>query len=142
MALPFHPNPGTILMCDFGQGFKEPEMVKKRPVVVISPKLKNCGGLCTVVALSTVKPTIIENWHYLLPPASMPKIDKFQRGESWVKGDMVYRVGFARLEMIKMGKDSSGTRQYFKQRLGREQMQRVYSCLLHSLNLGHLESHL
>lgn len=143
MPLPFHPEPGTILMCDFSSGFKAPEMVKKRPVVVVSPKRKYCAGLCTVVALSTVTPTTIEDWHYQLPAASMPKTPRFQANDSWVKGDMIYRVGFDRLEMIKMGKDPrTGKRQYFKQRLGRGQMQRVYACLLHGLNLGHLEPHL
>lgn len=40
MALRFHPKPGTILMCDFDTGFQVPEMVKKRPVIVLSPKRK------------------------------------------------------------------------------------------------------
>ena len=60
MALTFHPKPGTILMCDFSAGFKAPEMVKVRPVIVVSPKRKHCSGLCTVVAISTVTPTTIE----------------------------------------------------------------------------------
>lgn len=143
MALTFHPEPGTILMCDFSAGFKEPEMVKKRPVVVVSPRLKRCSGLCTVVAISTVPPEIIENWHYQLPTASMPNTPKFQEKDSWIKGDMVYRVAFDRLNLIKTGKDyQTGKRIYFKQRLGRQQMKDVYGCLLHSVNLGHLSQHL
>jgi uncharacterized protein YifN (PemK superfamily) len=43
--LKFHPEPGTILICDYSTGFKKPEMVKKRPVVTISPRLKRRDGL-------------------------------------------------------------------------------------------------
>lgn len=143
MALTFHPKPGTILMCDFSSGFKTPEMVKVRPVVVVSPKRKHCSGLCTVVAISTVTPTTIENWHYQIPKASMPQTQRFQANDSWVKGDMIYRVGFDRLDLIKIGKEpGTGKRLYFKQGLGREQMKSIYSCVLHSLNLGHLPQHL
>ena len=37
MPLKFSPYPGSILRCDF-QGFKEPEMVKPRPVIIISTR--------------------------------------------------------------------------------------------------------
>jgi mRNA interferase MazF len=47
---------GQILICDFSSGFVEPEMVKVRPVVVISPKpRKSIHSLCTVVPLSTTR---------------------------------------------------------------------------------------
>ena len=39
MPINYPPKRGQILLCDFSQGFKEPEMVKgSRPVVVISTK--------------------------------------------------------------------------------------------------------
>jgi uncharacterized protein YifN (PemK superfamily) len=143
MALTFHPNPGTILMCDFSSGFKAPEMVKKRPVVVISPKRKRDSGLCTVVAISTVTPAPTESWHHQILRPSMPQTSRFQSNDSWIKGDMIYRVGFDRLELIKIGKDQqTGKRLYFKQVLGREQMKSVYSCVLHALNLGQLPQYL
>lgn len=143
MAINFHPEPGTILMCDFTTGFKEPEMVKTRPIVVISPNLKRHSGLCTVLAISSVSPEPVEKWHYQLPRASMPQIPLFLNKDSWVKGDMIYRVSFERLELIKIGKDKvTGKRTYFRQRLGREQMHYIYSCVLHSLNLSHLPQHL
>lgn len=143
MALQFHPKPGTILMCDFSAGFTEPEMVKKRPVLVISPKMKKCSGLCTVVAISTVKPEPIEKWHYQLPKASMPHAKLFQKNDSWIKGDMIYRVGFHRLDLIKLDREpGTGKRAYFRQSLGRDQMAAVYACVLHSLNLSHLQQHI
>ena len=60
--LTFHPKPGTLLICDFDRGFKAPEMVKKRPVVVISPRRrKSTPQLCTVVPLSSSAPNPVEH---------------------------------------------------------------------------------
>ena len=39
MAITFHPKPGQILMCDFTYGFREPEMIKNRPVIVLTPSM-------------------------------------------------------------------------------------------------------
>src|SRR3546814_14006270 len=41
MPIREHPVTGTILTCDFNVGFTQPEMIKRRPVVVISPKIAN-----------------------------------------------------------------------------------------------------
>lgn len=146
MAITFHPDPGQILLCDFSQGFKEPEMVKsKRPVIVLTPVFKHRGGLVTVVPLSTVRPDPIQPYHYQLPNNCMPQIGLFQRGgESWVKGDLIYTVGFHRLDLIQLGgKDpNTGKRQYYRNKLGRERMKEIYKCILHGLNLGQLGKHL
>lgn len=143
MAIQFHPRPGAVLMCDFSKGFKEPEMTKMRPVIVLSPVGKRMGKLCTIVALSTVEPAPIENWHYMLPKASMPDTPNFQRSDTWVKGDMIYTVSFDRLDRIKIGREQgSGKRLYFTNILGRTQMKDIYGCLLESLNLGHIKKHL
>lgn len=54
MALKFQPKEKTVVMCDFS-GFKEPEMVKVRPVVVLA-KHKHNARLVTIVPLSTTEP--------------------------------------------------------------------------------------
>ncbi len=137
MAIKFHPRPGQILMCDFRAGFKEPEMCKYRPVVILTPDMKGRTDLVTVVALSTVRPEPAMDFHCLLPRASLPMTGAFQRDETWVKGDMVYSVGFHRLDLIKLGvRDAKGRRQYFKNRLSRQKMREIYGCVLHGLNLG------
>ena len=52
-----HPLPaGTILLCNYDSGFRPPEMVKKRPCIIISPRLPHREQLCTVVPLSTTRP--------------------------------------------------------------------------------------
>ena len=145
VAITFHPKPGLLLLADFSQGFKEPEMVKShRPVVVLSPQLKGRSGLVTVVALSTVEPPTLLSHHYKIPKASMPMLGRFQDKDTWVKGDMVYTLGFHRLDCIKLGtrNKQTGKREYYTRRFGREQMKEIYSCVLNGLNLGHLPAHL
>ena len=111
MPIHEHPDPGTILVCNFDGTFKEPEMVKPRCVVVLTPKIKARPGLCTVVCLSTKPPDPVMPYHCQIdinPP--LPK--QWDSKGVWVKGDMIYAVGFHRLELIRMGKDRTGTRIY------------------------------
>lgn len=120
-------------------------MVKNnRPVVVLTPPISGRAELVTVLALSTKMPKRIMPFHYKIPRNSMPQVGRFQENDTWVKGDMIYTVGFHRLDLIRLGKRDrqTGRRLYFKQRLGREQMREIYSCTLHGLNLGQLSQHL
>ncbi|MBT7307166.1 MAG: type II toxin-antitoxin system PemK/MazF family toxin [Gammaproteobacteria bacterium] len=144
MAITFHPRPGQILLCDFSNGFKAPEMVKSgRPVVVISKPIEGRSNLVTILCLSTVEPNPVESFHYRIPKNSMPQLGRFQRSDSWVKGDMIYTVGFHRLDLIRLGKrDVGGKRVYFLQKLGRDQMKEIYKCALHGVGLGNLCEHL
>ena len=96
MALPFHPRTGTLWMCDFNTGFQPPEMVKRRPVVVISPyPRRRPAGLCTIVPLSTTDPIPIEPFHHLMDPRSLP--DRLAQDDTWAKCDMLYTVSLGRL---------------------------------------------
>ena len=145
MPITIHPKPGQILLCDFSQGFRKPEMVKaKRPVIILTPAMKNRTELVTVVPLSTVKPNQTMPYHYQIPRNSMPQTSMFQNSDSWIKGDMIYTVGFHRLNLILLGQrdPATGKRKYFKNRLSREMMKEVYSCVLHGLNMGKLIDHL
>ena len=145
MAITFHPRVGQILLCDFSQGFKEPEMVKShRPVVILTPPIVGRAELVTVLALSTKEPDRIMPFHYMIPSSSMPQLGRFQENDTWVKGDMIYTAGFHRLDLIRLGKKDikTGKRLYFQQKLGREQMKEIYKCALHGLNLGDLGQHL
>lgn len=137
MALNFTPKKGQILLCDFEPGFKEPEMTKMaRPVIVLAAK----HGLVTVVACSTVEPDKIQECHYQLPRQSMPKCKHFMGRDSWVKGDMVYTVGFHRLTAVCIGKEA-GRRIYHRDTLGREQMVAIHRCVLHGIGMGFLVHH-
>ena len=83
-------------------------------------------------------------YHYQIPKNSMPQLGRFQEKGTWLKGDMIYTVGFHRLDLIMLGKRDprTGKRLYFNNRLGRDQMKEIYSCVLHGLNLGQLSQHL
>lgn len=97
MPLPYHPKPGTIVVCDYAAGgFRQPEMTKRRLAVTISPKLKRRNDLVTVVPLSQTKPTPLEPWHTELIVA-VPH--PWGGGPRWAKCDMVATVGYARLNL-------------------------------------------
>ncbi|MEZ8719356.1 type II toxin-antitoxin system PemK/MazF family toxin [Vibrio splendidus] len=139
MAIKFSPKVGQILMCDF-YGLRQPEMVKNRPVLVVGTK-PDGHQLVTVVALSTVAPEKPQNYHMQLEDNQLPRNKFFSRGTTWVKADMIYTLSFERFNYVSLGVDN-GKRVYFKNRLGRESMKKVYSCVLHGLHLGNLSDHL
>ena len=143
MTITYHPKPGQILLCDFSPGFREPEMVKdKRPVIILTGSIKGRANLVTIAPLSTAEPKPIQLYHYKIPKQSMPMLKIFQDADSWLKGDMIYTVGFHRLNLIQLGKKGpTGKRLYFNNQLGREQMKQIYQCILHGLNLSKLAPH-
>ena len=113
MPISMAPKQGTLLTCDFDQGFRVPEMVKRRPVVVLAPAIAVRKGLATVVALSTTPPTPRMAYHCEITlPRPLPP--PFDSPTMWVKGDMVVAVGFHRLDLVRIGKDKSGKRSYFE----------------------------
>jgi uncharacterized protein YifN (PemK superfamily) len=141
MAIREHPGLGTVLMCDFGAGFTEPEMVKRRPVVVISPKIAARPYLCTVVALSTKRPEPVMHYHCQidLRPRLPPPL---KSDDVWVKGAMVNTVGFHRLELIRLGKERGGKRIYLYEPLSGDTIRKIRACVLRAMGLSTLTKHL
>lgn len=97
-GLQFHPKAGTVLICDFS-GNIVPEIVKRRPVVVITPRLPHRDGLCTVVPLSSKAPEYPQPFHVFLATKYLPE----QTVDSWAKCDLVCSVSLKRLDRIKIG---------------------------------------
>ena len=97
--LNFHPKKGTVVCCDFSKGFQPPEMVKVRPVVIITPQLPGRPKLCTIVPLSTVKPNPQQLYHHKMSNNSLPP--KLQKADCWAKCDMLYTVCLQRLDRIR-----------------------------------------
>jgi mRNA interferase MazF len=141
MPISFHPKLGTLLICDFEPGFVPPEMVKRRPVIVVSPPISVRVRLCTVVPLSSTAPDLVMPYHCKLV-IDPPLPDPWNERESWVKGDMVFSASFQRLNLIRAGKDWFGKRKYRENRLSAQQMMAVRTCILCSLGLAHLTKHL
>lgn len=99
MALKIHPKAGMVLHCDF-RGYILPEIVKRRPVVIVSPNHLNRPGLFTVVPLSTTAPSPVCPYHYRLKGNPIP-------GEAavvWAKCDLVASVCLERLDRIKIAR--------------------------------------
>jgi mRNA interferase MazF len=141
MPINDHPAPGTILVCNFNGTFKEPEMVKPRCVIVLSPRIRARAKLCTVVCLSSTAPDHVQQYHCQidirpeLPPS-------WESNGIWVKGDMVYSIGFHRLDLIRTGKDRAGKRIYRMDTISEAQMKQVKSCVLRGLGMSTLTKYL
>ncbi len=132
MALTFHPKAGTVLICDFTTGFKPPEMVKKRPVVVIS---KSRQELVTVVPLSTTAPDPVEKWHHVLADSSLPTCLRGKR--HCAKGDVIMTVAFSRLDRVKSGQHpTTGKRMYVTHVVNPEDLAAIQRAVLAALGLS------
>jgi len=142
MPLQFPPKPGTIVICDYNTGFREPEMVKERLAVVISPRLPHRDNLCSVVPLSTTVPahrTLYQARIELPMEAPSPYAGKFK----WAKADMLATVGYGRLTLPYTGRDpKTGKRKYLQIILVEDELNKVREAVLFALGLGHLTKHL
>jgi len=134
MPLNFQPKPRSVVYCDF-DGYVEPEIVKRRPVVVISAHKRN-SKLVAVVPLSTTKPDPIETHHYQLLQNPLPHLPA---AEVWAKCDMVAVVSTARLDLIRTGRRlADGRREYVTGKIGAEQFEAIRKAVISGLGLGSL----
>lgn len=133
MSIPYHPQVGTILRVDLNEGFRVPEMRKRRPAVVVSPALPGRDQLCTIVPLSTSKPTTMQPYNCVLdldPPLPFP----YSSQRMWVKADMIMCVAFHRLKLLDRGKQN-GERVYDIRVLPAEKMDEIRQCIRESLGM-------
>lgn len=138
MAIRYPVGPGTILLCDYSLGgFREPEMVKRRPAVVISPRLPHRDGLCTVVPLSGSEPT--RDVAYVVKLALAANLPPpFSQSVWWAKCDMLATVGFERLDFFRTGRDQEGKRKYIHPVLPKPDMTRIIGGVLAALGVAAL----
>jgi mRNA interferase MazF len=140
MAIEFHPNQGAVLLCDYGDP-PAPEMCKRRPVVVITPRLRHRSGLCTVVPLSSTDPDPPEDYHCKITfPRPLPQ--PWSSPYYWVKADMFSTVGFERLHKIGIGRDQYNKRKYLDLIITDNDLKMIQRCILHALHLESLTIHL
>ncbi|WP_460874655.1 type II toxin-antitoxin system PemK/MazF family toxin [Paralcaligenes ginsengisoli] len=127
-ALKLYLKTGEVVICNFDTGFMVPEMVKIRPVVVISKSATHWRGLCTIVPLSTTSPEKVEGWHIQIanPLAKvLPLSHEFARAERvWAKCDMLYTVSFDRLS--RPHRRSGGHRCYDGVRMAKDDLDAVF----------------
>jgi len=137
MPINFHPGYGQILYCDFDKGgFREPEMVKSRPVVVLSRK-KNKSDTCTVVPLSGTEPDPPEKYHHLMSAGSLP-VRLANQGDWWAKCDMVATVAFWRLDRVREGRGGDGRRKYSTKKISKADLAAIKKGVLYALCMDDL----
>jgi mRNA interferase MazF len=134
MGILYHPQVGTILRVDLNEGFRPPEMVKRRPAIVVSPQLPGRGQICTIVPLSTTEPRP-ERQYNLRLELDTPLPPPYDAPVMWVKADMILAVAFHRLKLLDRGKDPSGQRVYDVRVLSEEMMAQIRACIAHSLGM-------
>jgi mRNA interferase MazF len=130
MPLSYHPRAGQLLVCDF-EGFKVPEMVKVRPVLIISPRLPQRNDIVTVVPISLSAPKhdlpfnvrLTKNYHPL-EADDLP---------CWAKCDMVMNLGTWRLYGFKVGR-----RKWENPSVTAQDLQAVRHGVLWGLGMGDL----
>jgi len=141
MPIQFPPKAGQVLICNYNTGFKEPEMVKERLAVVVSPRLPHRDHLCTVVPLSTTPPRAGLKYQCKVElPFTAPH--PYEGQFKFAKADMLATVAYSRLSMPYDGKDQGGKRKYLKIVLDQGELQKVHTCILHALGLESLTEYL
>lgn len=130
MALNFFPKAGQIFICDYS-GFKQPEMIKNRPVIVLSPKLPYRSELAAVVPISLTPPRHNLPFVYKLSKNYHPNEDDGL--PCWAKGDLIINIGTYRLSAIKVGR-----RKYLYPQLTPADLEGVKNAVLHGLGMAHL----
>jgi mRNA interferase MazF len=138
MGIKYPVGVGTILLCDYDRGgFQPPEMVKRRPAIVISPRLPYRDGLCTVVPISSddgPRPT-----DYVVRLEFRPTLPApFSYDIAWAKCDMLATVAFARLDFFHTDRDQNGKRKYLHPKLSASDLDRVRNGVLFALGMGNL----
>ena len=133
-GLQFHPHAGTVLICDF-RGNIKPEIVKKRPVIVVTPRLPYRSHLCAVVPTSTTPPDHPQPYHVRLSKNYHP--NEQDDWPVWAKCDLLANVSLARLDRFKVG-----LRKYHAPRISHEDLRAVRIGLLHALGFPALTNHL
>jgi mRNA interferase MazF len=121
--------PGTLLLCNYALGgFMPPEMVKRRPAIVVSPRLPHRDGLCAVVPLSTFPPE--RNYNYVVEITLDPALPApFDSPVMWAKCDMIATVGFERLDLFRGGRETNGNRKYVTRRVDTETFEMIKAAI-------------
>jgi uncharacterized protein YifN (PemK superfamily) len=131
MPIQFQPKPRSIVYCDFA-GYIAPEIIKRRPVIVLASHKRN-AKLVTVVPLSTTAPDIVETHHVKLLQNPLPGGDAV---DVWAKCDMVAVVSTERLDLVRTGRRlADGKREYLTTRVGQEQFDAIRRGVASALGL-------
>lgn len=129
--------PKTLLLCDYSAGgFREPEMIKRRPAIVLVGNLPGRNNLHTVVPLSGTESPEGRKYHCRLD-FEKPLPEPFDETVWWVKADMIATVSLDRLDLFQTARDQYGRRKYLTNlRVSDEQFETVLQAVRHALGLN------
>jgi mRNA interferase MazF len=136
MPLKYPVAPRTILLCDYSLGgFRPPEMVKRRPAVVIAGRLPRRDNLHTIVPLSGTPSDERNLYHCKIElPAPLPA--PFDETVWWVKADMLATVSLERLDLFRTERDQQGRRKYLTNlRVSEKQFEQIMIAVRHALGI-------
>lgn len=128
--------PKTILLCDYNAGgFRPPEMIKRRPAVVMMGALPGRNNLHTVVPLSGTESAAACKYQCRIE-LDAPLPEPFDETIWWVKADMIATVGLDRLDLFQTKRDQYGKRKYISNlRVSDENFEVIKACLRYALGL-------
>lgn len=128
MAIPFVPDAGEVLMCDFGSGFEPPEMTKIRRVVVLSPRSRSrMHGTYLVVPVSKTPPVPPMGHHCEFKPRAYCFFDAVE--PVWAKADMLSCVAYRRLDRIRING------RYCRAEIRKDDLLSVRKAVLHAMGM-------
>ncbi len=114
-------------------------MVKRRPVVVLTPRLPHRNGLCCVVPLSGSQP--VKSVPYVVRlELDEPLPHPFPEKIFWAKCDMIATVSHERLDLFRTAR-ISGQRKYLQPKVNQDCFDALMCGVLQGLGLAHLTLH-
>lgn len=136
MALFHPPAVGAVVLCMFPDELAAPEMIKTRPVAVVSPRITGRHDLATIVPLSTKEPVPFLPHHCEIPIRLMPKSLQSEATRVWAKCDMLYTFSLERFDRFKAGRDrATGKRLYEVGQLELAQILEIRRCIAAGLGI-------
>jgi mRNA interferase MazF len=139
MPLLYHPKIGDVLICEFPSCLREPEMIKKRPAIVVTREHKGRGRLCTIVPLSTTEPDCVRAYHVRIAEAGLPA--SLRSRHHWAKCDMLYTFCLDRMDRVRCGRDRrTGQRIYESGRISVDEIAQIRAAILYALSIKRLTS--
>lgn len=89
------------------------EMVKTRPVIVVSRDLPGRGKAVSVIPISMTEPAPIQRYHLEIDAACFPEVLRRKPGTRWAICDQVCTVSRDRLDQVQTGY-RAGRKTYWK----------------------------
>jgi uncharacterized protein YifN (PemK superfamily) len=133
-GLQHHPKAGEVVMCDFGKQVVPPEIPKRRPVVVITPRLPHRDSLAMVVPLSQTAPDHPQPFHVKLTQNPNPLKDNDD--PVWVKCDLITNVSLRRLDRFQID-----YRKFTTGRVTKEELIQIRQAILAAIGMPRLTAY-